>query len=90
MKARHQIHITPFNIECPYDKEIHYYTQDDVKAEPELGTVAGGVLVGGLIGLLGGPIGVILGGAAGGMIGTSAENEERRKVREFYEGGRYN
>lgn len=87
IKARHRIHITPFNIECPYDREIHYYTKDDVYAELELGTVGGGALVGGLIGILGGPIGVILGGMAGAMIGASSEEEEKRRVREFYEGG---
>lgn len=87
IKAKHQIHIIPFDIECPYDGEIHHYTKDDVEAEPKLGTVAGGAIVGGLIGLLGGPIGVILGGAAGAMLGANAEDEENRNVREFYEGG---
>ncbi len=87
IKAKHRIHITPFSIVCPYDGEIHYYNRDDVNAEPELGNVGGGALVGGLIGLLGGPIGVILGGMAGAMIGASSEEEERRRVREFYEGG---
>lgn len=87
IKAKHRVHITPFTIECPHDGGIHHYTWDDVEAEPGRGTVAGGALVGGLIGLLGGPIGVVLGGTAGALIGANTGDEEKRKVREFYSGG---
>lgn len=76
-----------FTIQCPYDRQTHTYRREDVKAEPTLGSSIGGTILGGLIGvLLGGPIGAILGGGAGLVIGSNTEEEERRRVRRFYEG----
>jgi len=77
----------PFGIDCPFDNETHWYNREDVNAEPSLGTSAIGTILGGLVGaIVGGPIGAILGGGAGLVIGNNNEEEERRRVRNFYEG----
>ena len=76
-----------FTVTCPHDGQTHDYRREDVKAEPILGASLGGAVLGGLIGgILAGPLGAILGGGAGLITGSNAEEEERRKVRQFYEG----
>lgn len=73
-----------FTLSCPHEYGVyHQYSRNDVIAEPELGSLAGGAVAGGLVGLLGGPIGIILGGMIGAALGASAEDEERIRVRRF-------
>jgi len=75
-----------FTVRCPFDEQIHSYRREDVKAEPTFGASLGGAILGGLIGaILAGPLGAILGGGAGLSIGSNAEEEERRRARQFYE-----
>jgi len=75
-----------FTVQCPYDKQVHTFKRGEVRAEPTLGGAVGGTIIGALVGgLLVGPIGLILGGGAGLVFGSSADEEERRKVRKFYE-----
>ena len=76
-----------FTVECPYDDQIHEYRREDVEAIPTIGASIGGALLGGLLGgIIGGPLGLILGGGAGLVMGSNVEEEERRRVRRFYEG----
>lgn len=76
-----------FTVRCPLDRQTHTYRREDVQAEPTLGASIGGAILGGLIGaVLAGPLGAILVGGAGLFIGSNAEEEERRRVRQFYEG----
>lgn len=83
--VEHRSQLIPsFTLNCPYESGVyHYYSRNDVIAEPELGSVAGGAVAGGLVGLLGGPIGIILGGMIGATLGASTEEEERRRVQRF-------
>lgn len=83
--VEHRSQLLPsFTLSCPYEPGVpHYYGRDEVIAEPELGSLAGGAVAGGLVGLLGGPIGIILGGMIGATLGASAEEEERRRVQRF-------
>jgi len=75
-----------FTVRCPYDGQTHAFRRGDVEAEPSLGASIGSAIIGGLIGaLVAGPLGAILGGGAGLAVGNNAEEEERRKVRQFYE-----
>lgn len=76
-----------FTVQCPFDGHTHSYSRHEVKAEPTLGSSVGGAILGGLIGaIVAGPLGAILLGGMGLATGTNAEKEERRKVRQFYEG----
>lgn len=76
-----------FTVRCPYDDQTHEYRREDVVAIPTLGASIGGALLGGLLGaIVGGPLGLILGGGAGLVMGSNTEEEERRRVRRFYEG----
>ena len=76
-----------FTVRCPYDEQTHTYGREDVEAEPTLGASIGGAILGGLVGaLFAGPLGAILAGGAGLFMGSSADEEERRRVQRFYEG----
>lgn len=76
-----------FTIQCPFDGKAHAYSNYEVEAEPTLGTSVGGAIIGGLIGaIVAGPLGAILLGGLGLAAGTNTEEEERRKVKQFYEG----
>ncbi len=83
--VEHRSQLIPsFTLSCPYEPGVyHYYSRNEVIAEPEAGSLAGGAVAGGLVGLLGGPIGIILGGMIGAALGASAEEEENRKVQRF-------
>jgi uncharacterized protein YcfJ len=84
VERRSQIY-SVFTIQCPYDRQVHSFRREDVRAEPTLGGSIGGAIIGALIGgLLGGPLGLILGGGAGLMFGSNVDEEERRRVRRFY------
>lgn len=75
-----------FTVKCPHDRQTHLYRRNDVEAEPTLGASVGGAIIGGLIGaVVAGPIGAIIGGGAGLFMGSNAEQEEQRRVRQFYE-----
>lgn len=73
-------------IKCPYCGSPDTYNREEVEAEAEVGATVGGAILGGLVGLLGGPVGVIIGGFGGSILGANADEEEKRRVREFYEG----
>lgn len=74
-------------VKCPFEGGTHTFNREQVEAEPTFGASVGGAVIGGLIGaVLAGPLGAILGGGAGLFMGSSAEDEERRRVRNFYEG----
>lgn len=76
-----------FTVRCPYDGQTHSYRREEVKAEPTFGASIGGAILGGLIGaVVAGPLGAILLGGAGLAFGANAEEDERRRVRRFYEG----
>lgn len=86
VERRSQIYES-FTVRCPYDEQTHSYGREDVEAEPTIGSSIGGAILGGIVGgLLAGPIGAILGGGAGLLMGSNAEEEERRRVRRFNEG----
>jgi hypothetical protein len=76
-----------FTVRCPYDGQTHLYRREDVNAEPTLGASIGGAILGGILGgLIAGPLGAILAGGTGLFLGSNAEEEERRRIRRFYEG----
>lgn len=76
-----------FSVRCPHDQETHTYRREDVNAEPTFGASIGGAILGGILGgLIAGPLGAILVGGTGLFLGSNAEEEERRRVRRFYEG----
>lgn len=56
---------------------------DNVVAEKESSNAAAGIIIGGLIGLLAGPWGAFTGSTAGGLIGSSADQDEEKKVSIF-------
>ena len=72
-----------FQIRCPYCGNYSYYTVNDVFAEIGPRTTTTGAVVGGLIGLIGGPLGMVLGGSLGALWGSSADEEEHKKVNRF-------
>ena len=75
-----------FTVRCPFDGQTHHYTRQDVIAEPTVGASIGGAVVGGLIGaVLGGPLGALVLGGIGVLTGSSAEEQDRRRVRQFNE-----
>lgn len=59
------------------------YHVNDVKAESDSSSTAGGALIGGLIGLLSGGTGAIIGGILGGAIGNSSDQEDLQRVQVF-------
>lgn len=83
--VEHRSQLVPwFTLSCPHEPGFyHQYSRNNVIAEPEGGSLAGGAVAGGLVGLLGGPIGIILGGMIGAALGASAEEEEQRRVQRF-------
>ncbi len=75
-----------FKIKCPFEDKIHAYNRNDVNAEPEKGYLAGGAILGGLIGFLGGPLGIIIGGLAGTVLGDAIERKDIVKTNHFLHG----
>jgi len=59
------------------------YHVNDVFAEKESSNATAGIIIGGLIGLLAGPWGAVTGSTAGGLIGSSADQDEEKKVSIF-------
>lgn len=59
------------------------YHVDSVVAEKESSNATAGIIIGGLIGLLAGPLGAVTGSTAGGLIGSSADQDEEKKVSIF-------
>lgn len=76
-----------FGIECPICHNHSIYTVDNVFAEMGQSSFAGGAMLGGLIGLVGGPLGALIGGAIGGTLGAGADEDERRHILQFNQGG---
>ncbi len=83
--VEHRSQLIPwFTLSCPHEPGIfHQYSSNDVFPEAEAGSLIGGAIAGGLVGLLGGPEGIVLGGMIGAAMGASKEEEERKKVQRF-------
>lgn len=72
-----------FEIYCQYCGLNKYFSRNDVRAEADTNSAAGGAVLGGLIGALGGPLGIIIGGTIGGLFGANADSEEQIRIRRF-------
>lgn len=76
-----------FGVECPLCRNYSIYTVDRVFAEIGQSAVPGGAVLGGLLGLVGGPLGALIGGTIGSALGANADEDERRRVQQFNQGG---
>ena len=76
-----------FEIYCQYCRLNRYFSRNDVHAEAQTSSAAGGAAIGGLIGALAGPEGMIIGGIIGGFLGKNSDSEEQNRVRRFEESG---
>lgn len=93
--AGHQIYLAfPYRIERRVDIPPYFtvvcsicgqqtFHNSQVQVEPEANSAVGGAVLGGIVGVLGGPLGVILGAGIGSLLGTSADAEEQRRIRNF-------
>lgn len=72
-----------FETNCQQCGLNRYFSRNDVHAEADTNSAAGGAVLGGLIGALGGPEGIIIGGIIGGLLGTNANSEDQRRIRRF-------
>lgn len=72
-----------FETYCQQCRLNRYFSRNDVHAEADTNSAAGGAVLGGLIGALGGPEGIIIGGIIGGLLGANANSEEERRIRRF-------
>lgn len=61
------------------------YHREELEAEHDGNTTAAGTVLGGAAGALAGPVGVAIGAGIGTVLGNSAEEEDKRRVEDFYE-----
>ncbi len=59
------------------------YDVNEVFAESESNSTAGGAVIGGLVGVLGGPIGLLIGAGLGGLIGNNSDEDENKRANTF-------
>ncbi len=71
-------------IHCSSRGHEHSYHRSRLEAEPDGNATAAGVIAGGVAGALAGLLGVAVGAGLGGALGNNADQEEKRRVREFY------
>lgn len=72
-----------FNIKCPTCQNTGIYNPGNIYAEKTSNAAAGGGALGGVVGLLGGPIGLLIGAGLGALIGSTNDDEDKRKVNRF-------
>ena len=70
-------------VTCPICGQVNVAGPNEVRAEPNQGSGAGGAIIGGLLGAIAGPVGILLGGALGGVFGASADENDRRLAERF-------
>lgn len=72
-------------LKCSRCKSQLLYSRDELEAETNGNMTATGTLIGGVAGALAGPIGAAIGAGAGSILGNNAEEEDKRRVKNFYE-----
>ncbi|MYL18124.1 hypothetical protein GLW36_15940 [Halorubrum terrestre] len=73
-------------ISCAECENSARYKRNDLEAEPSGNSTAVGTILGGATGALAGPVGVAIGAGVGGMLGNASDNDDQRRIKEFYDG----